>query len=182
MIGRQVIGMSSPDDERGDEAEALAQTEHGTDHEGKNVTGSPSEEQSIAANEIDLVAALGASIELSPQVLRLYIPDKDRHSNEFGCQRKWVLEASSLLAKIGGGVTMLPPSEGGWYDRENDSIVWESPILVYTYVKPDLFEKHLPELRRFLHRLGRETNQGEVALEFDGDFYRINEYDAPEGA
>ena len=110
-------------------------------------------------------------------MLRLYIPNKDRHSNEFGCQRKWVLEASSLLAKIGGGVTMLPAAEGGWYDQENDTIVWESPILIYTYVKPDLFEQHLPELRRFLHRLGRETNQGEVALEFDGDFYRIDRYD-----
>jgi hypothetical protein len=48
-------------------------------------------------------------------------------------------------------------------------------------VKPDLFVQHLPELRRFLHRLGRETNQGEVALEFDGDFYRINEYDVTGG-
>jgi hypothetical protein len=174
--------MNSPDDERGDEAEALEQTGHGMGHEGKNVAESPSEDQSQAATEIDLVAALGASIELSPQELRLYIPNKDRYSNEFGCQRKWVLEASSLLARIGGGVTMLPPAEGGWYDQENDTIVWESPILVYTYVKPDLFEKHLPELRQFLHRLGRETNQGEVALEFDGDFYRINKYDAPEEA
>ena len=130
--------------------------------------------------EIDLVAALGASIELSPQELRLYIPNKDRHSREFGCQRKWVLEAASLLATIGGGVTMLPAAEGGWYDPDNDTIVWENPILVYTYVKPDLFVQHLPELRRFLHRLGRETDQGEVVLEFDGDFYRINQYDPSE--
>ena len=174
--------MSSPDEEPSDDAEAPEQSDRGTEQEGETDAVSPSEEQSQTAEDIDLVAALGASIELSPQELRLYIPNKDRHGNEFGCQRKWVLEASSLLAKIGGGVTMLPPAEGGWYDHENDTIVWESPILVYTYVKPDLFIRHPPELRRFLHRVGRETNQGEVAFEFDGDFYRTNEYDAPEGA
>jgi hypothetical protein len=133
-------------------------------------------------DEIDLVKALGASIELSPQELRLYIPNKDRQSREFGCQRRWVLEAAELLAKIGGGVTMLPPAEGGWYDEANQMIVWENPILIYTYVKPDLFEIHLTELREFLHRLGRETDQGEVAFEFDGDFYRINQYDPPTGS
>ncbi len=167
--------MTKADGDHGDDAPegSVPVTNHG----GGGEAVPTGEAEAQPGEEIDLVAALGASIELSPQVLRLYIPDKDRHSNEFGCQRKWVLEASSLLAKIGGGVTMLPAAEGGWYDQENDTIVWESPILIYTYVKPDLFEQHLPELRRFLHRLGRETNQGEVALEFDGDFYRIDRYD-----
>ncbi|HEV3121572.1 MAG TPA: hypothetical protein VGY53_06705 [Isosphaeraceae bacterium] len=130
--------------------------------------------------QVDFGTALGVSLDLSPQVLRLYIPNKDRQSREFGTQRKWVLEAAHLLSKIGGGVTMLPPAEGGWVDEENDRTVWESPILIYTYVKPDLFQKHLPDLREFLHRLGRETNQGEVALEFDGDFYRIRKFDPPQ--
>jgi hypothetical protein len=35
----------------------------------------------------------------------------------------------------------------------------------------------LPELRSFLHRMGRETRQGEVAFEFDGRFYRIRGFD-----
>jgi hypothetical protein len=30
----------------------------------------------------------------------------------------------------------------------------------------------------FLHRMGRETNQGEIAFEFDGRFYRIRNFDA----
>lgn len=54
-------------------------------------------------------------------------------------------------------------------------------MLVYTYIKPDKFLKGLPELREFPHRLGRETNQGEIAVEFDGRFYRITEFD-DEGA
>jgi len=46
-------------------------------------------------------------------------------------------------------------------------------------VKPDKLRELLGDLRAFLHRLGRETNQGEVALEFDGRFYRITAYDNP---
>ena len=43
---------------------------------------------------------------------------------------------------------------------------------------PGPFLEELPRLRRFLHRLGRDTNQGEVAVEFDGRFYRITKFDA----
>lgn len=91
----------------------------------------------------------------------------------------WV---GGLLARIGGGVTIMPPAEGGWFDTENDRVIWERPVVVYTYVKPDLFLKRLADLRVFLHRLGREANQGEVAVEFDGAFYRITKFDpAKEG-
>ena len=71
----------------------------------------------------------------------------------------------------------MPPVRGGWYDEIHRRIVWERPIIVYTYVKPNLFLPRLRELREFLHRLGRETNQGEIAFEFDGELYRIYDYD-----
>jgi hypothetical protein len=129
-------------------------------------------------SEIDLASILGAQQNVSDQVLTLYIPDRDRDNHEIGTQRKWVLEAADLLARIGGGVTIMPPTEGGWLDEENNVIIWEHPIMVYTYIKPDQFEEYLPELREFLHRMGRETNQGEIAVEFDGQFYRITKYDA----
>ena len=128
---------------------------------------------------IDLVVELGAAAAASHQVLRLYIPDCDRQGEELGSQRKWVLEAAELLARIGGGVTIEPPVEGGWWDPVQGKIVWERPVLVYTYINPDEFLRRLPDLREFLHRLGRETNQGEVALEFDGVFFRIWSYDEP---
>ncbi len=79
-----------------------------------------------------------------------------------------MLEAADLLARIGGGVTIMPPTEGGWFDEQSSIIIWERPVIVYTYIKPDEFEQHLAELREFLHRMGRETHQGEVAVEFDG--------------
>ncbi len=130
---------------------------------------------------LDLADLLGADQGVSHQVLTLYIPDRDRHGNEIGNQRQWVLEAADLLAHIGGGVTIMPPTEGGWYDPDNEVIIWERPIIVYTYVNPDTFVEHLSQLRQFLHRMGRETNQGEVAVEFDGQFYRITQYDEPSG-
>lgn len=131
--------------------------------------------------EVDLGAALGASDATSPQVLTLYIPNKDCDGKEFGTQRKWVLEAAALLAEFGGGVTVMPACEGGWWNESSRTLIWEAPVIVYTYIKDDAFLRGLPRLRAFLHRLGRETRQGEVAVEFDGKFYRITSFD-PEGA
>ncbi len=130
--------------------------------------------------EVDLADALGASNVASDQILTLYIPDKDREGEELGTQRKWVLDAADLLARIGGGVTIMPPAEGGWFDTDNDRVIWERPVVVYTYVKPDLFLERLSDLRVFLHRLGREANQGEIVVEFDGAFYRITKFDPAE--
>lgn len=38
----------------------------------------------------------------------------------------------------------------------------------------------LPRLREFLHRMGRETNQGEIAVDFDGRFHTIQTFDTTE--
>jgi len=86
------------------------------------------------------------------------------------------MRGATLLGEIGGGVTIMPPVEGGWV-REDGELIWESPVLVYTFIRPDQFKQRLKALRTFLHTLGRETNQGEVVLEFDSWFYRINEFD-----
>ncbi len=125
---------------------------------------------------LDLAAALGAEPEVGFQVLTLYIPDKDRAGVEYGSQRRWVLDAAQLLAEIGGGVTILPPVEGGWHDPANEKIIWERPVILYTYVKPDAFMDKLPALRDFIHRMGLETAQGEVVIEFDRQFFRIREF------
>ena len=132
------------------------------------------------SEDVDIGKALGATPdEVSTQVLSLYIPNKDRDNKEFGTQRKWVLEAGRLLAEIGGGFTIMPPVEGGWVNPNAAQIILENPVVIYTYVKPKEFVEKLPLLREFLHRMGRETGQGEVAVEFDGRFYRISNYDPP---
>ena len=126
---------------------------------------------------MNLSEELGAGGGVSVQCLTLYIPDRDSAGNVLRDQRRWVLDGSDLLAKIGGGVTIMPPVEGGWVD-DSGEIVWEHPVLIYTFIRPTHFRKSLPQLRAFLHALGRETRQGEVAFEFDGRFFRITKFDA----
>lgn len=124
---------------------------------------------------VDLAQVLGARGETSQQMLSVYVPDRDKHSNETGTQRAWVLRLAALLAEMGGGVTILPAAEGGWLNEGEGKIVWEHPVVVYTYVKGTQFLQRLPALRQLLHAMGRETGQGEVVVEFDGFFLRIVE-------
>jgi hypothetical protein len=134
-------------------------------------------EQETGAQEADLGAALGADAGISSQCFTVYVPNKDRDGKEIGNQRKWVLEAIRLLSEINGGATAMPPVEGSW-ENDQGEIIWENPVIVYSFIRPDQFLSSLPRIREFLHRLGRETNQGEIAFEFDGRFYRIRNFDA----
>jgi hypothetical protein len=133
-------------------------------------------QQEQAAQEVDLGAAFGADGGVSTQCFTIYVPNKDRAGQEIGNQRKWVLEAIRLLSEINGGATVMPPVEGAWLNDQGD-IIWEQPVLVYSFIRPDQFLNSLSRLREFLHRMGRETNQGEIAFEFDGRFYRIRNFD-----
>jgi hypothetical protein len=126
---------------------------------------------------VELSADLGADGGISVQCLTVYVPDRDKDGKVLRDQRRWVLEGADLLARIGGGVTIMPPVEGGWLNGAGE-IVWENPVLIYTFIRPAEFRGLLPELRAFLHKLGRETRQGEVAIEFDSKFYRITKFDA----
>lgn len=125
--------------------------------------------------EFDIAEALGAQ-DSSRQCFSVYIPNKDSVGREIGNQRKWVLEAIGLLSEINGGATAMPPVEGGWLSDAKE-IVWENPVVVYSFIRPEQFISNLPRIREFVHRLGRETNQGEIAFEFDGVFYRIRNFD-----
>jgi hypothetical protein len=127
--------------------------------------------------EIDLVTALGSDGGVSTQCFSVYIPNKDRNGEEIGNQRKWILEAIHLLSEVNGGATAMPPVEGAWRNDAGE-IIWEHPVVVYSYIRVDAFIKSLPRLREFLHRMGRETNQGEVAFEFNDEFFRIRKFDA----
>jgi hypothetical protein len=132
--------------------------------------------QEQGAQAVDLGAALGSDGGISTQCFTVYVPNKDRAGQEIGNQRKWVLEAIRLLSEINGGATAMPPVEGGWLNDQGE-IIWENPVLVYSFIRPDLFLNNLRRIRDFLHRMGRETNQGEIAFEFDGRFYRIRNFD-----
>jgi hypothetical protein len=127
--------------------------------------------------EFDLGKEIGATDITSSQRLTLYIPNTDRDGRLLTNQEEWVREARQLLTAIGGGATALPPADGNWLNEETATVLWEQTRIVYCFVLPDRFRAHLQELRTFLHRFGRETNQGEVVVEFDDRFYRIRAFD-----
>lgn len=62
-------------------------------------------------------------------------------------------------------------------NKDKKDVIWEKTTILYTYIKTDNFLNNLKFLRIFLHRFGRETNQGEVVFEFDGRFFRIFDFD-----
>jgi len=126
---------------------------------------------------LDLTSALGADGGVSQQCFSVYIPNKDKNGNEIGDQRRWVLDARQLLCEINDGASVMPPIEGGW-TNDNGAVIWENPVVVYSHVKIEKFIASLPKLRSFLHRMGRDTIQGEVVFEFGDQFFRIRTFDA----
>jgi hypothetical protein len=128
------------------------------------------------AEQIDLGDAVGAAENGSIQRLTLYVPSRDREGTAFDPSH-WIEQALMLLSRIGGGATAMPPADGAWLDPDRDTLVREKVVLAYTFIDPDRFEAMLPEVRRFLHGLGRETRQGEVVCEFDGVLFKIRDYD-----
>lgn len=130
--------------------------------------------------ELDIAAALGAEREASTQVLSLYIPSRNRYGRPINA-RPWIRQAQEILTRIGEGYTTTPPHDGGW-ESEGGRVRREKTVIAYTYIKPDRFVARLAELREFLHRFGRETNQEVVVVELSGPegswFFRIKEYDA----
>jgi hypothetical protein len=126
--------------------------------------------------DIDLVEALGASQAASPQILSLYIPSVSKSGESTFDQNIWIQKAGELLTLLGGGVTVNPPARGGWKSPSGE-IIWEDIVILYSFIDSESFIRNLPILRKFLHEMGRETNQGEVACQFDGMFYKITEYD-----
>ena len=130
---------------------------------------------------MDIAKELGAVEGVWTQKLSLYVPDKDKDGAEIPDHERWVKAAREVLSRIGRGSMALPPGDGTW-EKEAGEILWEKTTLVYCFVDPDRFEANVKNLRTFLHRFGRETNQGEVVVEFDGRFYHINEFDEQAGA
>lgn len=137
--------------------------------------------------EVDLVKIIGALKEPSMQQLTLYIPSKDKDGEEIKHLQKWIKEAQKILTIIGEGSTTMPPADGTWLrekavdsidELKDEDMLWEKTTIIYTHISADRFGKNLKSLGEFLHRFGREANQGEVVFEFDGKFHRIQEYDS----
>jgi|GEM_PF-686039 len=126
--------------------------------------------------EFDLAAALGAQEGTRHNALLSTFRTRIKNGKEIGNQRKWILEALALLTELHAGATATPPTEGVWGDDQGE-LIWKHTVVVYSFIRAEKFHANLPRIREFLHRMGRETNQGEVAFEFETEFYLIRDYD-----
>ena len=125
---------------------------------------------------LNLAGAIGAAESASIECLTFYVPSKDKLGNDFD-QTPWISEALALLSQIGGGATALPPAEGAWLNPATGALIRENVVLAFTYVDPYRFGALLRRIREFMHRLGRDTGQGEVVLEFAERLYKIRHFD-----
>jgi hypothetical protein len=123
-------------------------------------------------------ARLGANQPVGALLFVLFVPSADRYGQEIDHEH-WVEEALATFGKLFRGATAYPRARGVWRDDDRGGeLVFEQPTIVTCYANPaDANEAALAELRGFLHRMGRETNQGEVGIVVGDEYHGISEFD-----
>ena len=119
----------------------------------------------------DFAAALGASKGAST-LLVLFIPSRDRADGH----RPGLLGRGGLktLGMLFGGATAFPQGKGVWRDdAQGGKLLFDEPVIIQCYASEQAIESRTTELRRFLHRMGREARQGAIGLVIDRDYLEI---------
>lgn len=122
--------------------------------------------------------ALGANRPQGTVHLMIFVPSVDRAGRKIRGPL-WTKPTLSVLGRLFRGATAYPKGLGVWRDdAAGGTLVFDDTTIVFSYVAPrDLTAAALKELRAFLHRLGRETHQGEVGLVLDGKYLGIASFD-----
>ncbi len=121
---------------------------------------------------------LGASQPVGTLIIVLFVPSKDRDGNDID-HDFWVTGGLEALGTLFRGATAYPRARGVWRDDERGGTLrYEEPTIVTCYADPKTMTNTAQSrLRAFLHRLGRETNQGEVGIVIGDKYYGITEFD-----
>jgi hypothetical protein len=120
----------------------------------------------------DFAKALGASKGAST-LLVLFIPSKDRTDQPID-QGYWVEEALTALGALFGGATAFPQGKGVWRDdAQGGRLLFDEPVVIQCYTSEQAIENRAEELKAFLHRMGREAQQGAIGLVIDRDYLEI---------
>ena len=124
---------------------------------------------------------IGANLPAATMQFTLFVPSCDRDSRPID-QEQWTQKSLTIFGTLFGGATAFPPGRGVWRDDDRGgALVWDDPVMVVCYAKPDdVDDARLAELRHFLHHMGRDASQGEIGIVIDGEYYGISEYDSPE--
>src|SRR5207302_1714166 len=102
--------------------------------------------------------------------------DKDGNALPRGQdQQLWADAAGDLLTTLFGGATIMPPAKGKWLNEETGTIITEEVVLVHSYARSGdaAAREKLVKVAQFLHRMGKKTKQGEVAVVIGDVFHRI---------
>ena len=83
-----------------------------------------------------------------------------------------------LLSQIGGGATRMPPVQGAWRNPVTGALIIEEVTLVYSYVDGDALAARLADVRRLIHQIGRQMNQGEMVVEVNETLYKVRDFDS----
>jgi hypothetical protein len=122
-------------------------------------------------------ASLGSGRQRA--LVLLFIPSVERDGTTAVDQNRWSEDAMKMLGTVFGGATSFPRARGVWRDDERDgALVFDEPVMVWSLVAPESLndEKTLDELQLFCRRMGRETNQGEIGLVVDNEYYAITNF------
>ena len=124
---------------------------------------------------------LGSEEEPNGVLFILFIPSKDKDGHDLPAgqdQQLWANAAGDLLTTLFGGSTQLPPAKGKWFNEETGEIITEEVVLVHSYARASHVndEGKLRKLAKFLHRMGKTTRQGEVAVVIGDVFHRIRKF------
>ena len=124
-------------------------------------------------------AWLGASQPVGTLIIVLFVPSKDRDGKDID-HDFWVAGALETLGTLFRGATAYPRARGVWLDDERGGTLrYEEPTIVTCYADPKAMTSAAQSrLRAFLHRLGRETDQGEVGIVIGDQYYGITEFDS----
>jgi hypothetical protein len=113
-------------------------------------------------------------------LLILFIPSVERDGQTAIPQDRWVDAALTILGRIFGGATAYPRARGVWRDDDRGgALVLDEPVVVHCYVDPTEVQDDdkLAELREFCCQMGRETNQGEIGVVVDNEYFAIRNFD-----
>jgi hypothetical protein len=129
---------------------------------------------------MDIARALGATEPAGTYPIAIFIPSVDRDGAPID-QAYWIKEALTVLGRRFGGATAMPPGSGVWRDDEQGGqLKSDESVIVFCLAKwSEVTPTALQDVRRFLHRMGRDARQGEVGVVMEGQYFGIREYDAP---
>jgi hypothetical protein len=121
---------------------------------------------------------LGSEPDPNGTLVVLFIPTQDKNGKPLRDAEVWAGYAAQKLTDLFGGATEMPAAKGRWLNEETGETIVEDVKLIHCYVRSSHANDagKFRDLADFLHRMGEETNQGEVVVVVAGVMHRITKF------